>query len=44
MLVVTFGIGYGLIYAHSRSIGTSIAAHSGLNAVHFVLFSYPALA
>ena len=38
------GVGYGWIYASTRSIGAAIAAHTGLNAVHFFFFSYPALA
>jgi uncharacterized protein len=38
------GVGYGWIYARTHSIGAAIAAHTGLNAVHFFLFSYPALA
>ena len=38
------GVGYGWIYASTRSIGAAIAAHAGLNAVHLFFFSYPALA
>jgi hypothetical protein len=38
------GVGYGWIYASTRSIAAAIVAHAGLNAVHFFLFSYPALA
>jgi membrane protease YdiL (CAAX protease family) len=37
------GVGYGWIYASTRSIAAAIAAHAGLNAVHFFCFSYPAL-
>jgi hypothetical protein len=37
------GVGYGWIYASTRSIGAAIAAHAGLNAVHLFFFSYPAL-
>ena len=43
-LATVSGIGYGAIYAHARSIGSAIAAHTALNAIHFLLFSYPALA
>jgi membrane protease YdiL (CAAX protease family) len=38
------GIGYGWIYASTRSIGAAVAVHAGLNAIHFLFFSYPALA
>jgi uncharacterized protein len=38
------GIGYGWIFATTRSISAAIAAHAGLNVVHFLLFTYPALA
>lgn len=38
------GAGYGWIFARTRSIGAAIAAHAGLNAIHLLLFSYPALA
>ena len=31
------GVGYGWIYASTRSIGLAIVAHAGLNAVHLVL-------
>jgi membrane protease YdiL (CAAX protease family) len=37
------GIGYGWIYASTRSLSLSIVAHAGLNTLHFLLFSYPAL-
>jgi membrane protease YdiL (CAAX protease family) len=37
------GIGYGWIYVSTRSIGAAIAVHTGVNAIHFVFFSYPAL-
>lgn len=43
LLAAVAGIGYGWIYASTRSIGASIAAHAGLNTIHFLLFSYPAL-
>jgi membrane protease YdiL (CAAX protease family) len=44
VLAAVAGIGYGWIYAETRSIGAAIAAHAGLNAIHFVFFSYPSLA
>jgi membrane protease YdiL (CAAX protease family) len=42
-LATAAGIGYGWICLATRSIGAAIAAHAGLNAVHFFLFTYPAL-
>ena len=44
VLATSSGIGYGWIFASTRSIGAAIAAHTTLNAIHFALFSYPALA
>lgn len=45
VLVATLaGIGYGWIYAGTRSIGSAILAHAGLNTLHLLLFTYPALA
>ena len=38
------GLGYGWIYASTRSIGAAVAVHAGLNTIHFLFFSYPALA
>ena len=38
------GLGYGWIFASTRSIGAAVAAHTGVNAIHFLFFSYPALA
>lgn len=43
VLATVAGIGYGWIYASTRSIAAAIAAHAGLNAVHFLFFSYPSL-
>lgn len=43
LLAAVAGIGYGWIYASTRSIAGAIAAHAGLNTIHFLLFSYPAL-
>lgn len=38
------GAGYGWIYERTQRIEASVLAHFGLNAVHFLLFTYPALA
>jgi uncharacterized protein len=43
LLASVAGIGYGWIYASTRSIAWAIAAHAGLNTVHLLLFSYPGL-
>jgi membrane protease YdiL (CAAX protease family) len=43
-LSIVAGIGYGWIYASTRSILAAIVAHGGLNLVHFLFFTYPALA
>ena len=37
------GLGYGWVYASTRSLAAAIVAHAGLNAVHFVFFTYPAI-
>ncbi len=38
------GIGYGWIYWRTQRIEASILTHFSLNLVHFLLFTYPALA
>lgn len=38
------GIGYGLAYQVTQRIEAAMAVHFGLNAVHFLLFTYPRLA
>lgn len=43
VLAAVAGIGYGWIYASTRSIGAAIIAHAALNTIHFLLFTYPAL-
>jgi len=43
VLATVAGIGYGWIYASSGSMAAAIAAHAGLNTLHFLLFTYPAL-
>lgn len=42
-LATLAGIGYGWIYAVSGSLVAAILAHAGLNLLHLLLFSYPAL-
>jgi uncharacterized protein len=37
------GLGYGLAYAWTRRIETAIVVHFGVNALHFVGFTYPYL-
>jgi membrane protease YdiL (CAAX protease family) len=44
MLATVAGAGYGWIFARTRSISAAIAAHLALDVVHFVFFTYPALA
>ncbi len=43
-LATVAGLGYGLVYALARSIGAAIAAHTVLNLLHLLFFTYPALA
>jgi membrane protease YdiL (CAAX protease family) len=42
-LATVAGIGYGMVYALTRSIAAAIVAHTALNLLHLLLFSYPAL-
>lgn len=44
MLAIIAGMGYGLIYLRTNRIEASIIAHFLLNSIHFVFFTYPALA
>jgi membrane protease YdiL (CAAX protease family) len=44
LLASAAGIGYGWVFASTRSIGAAIATHVGVNAIHFFLFTYPLLA
>jgi membrane protease YdiL (CAAX protease family) len=44
VLAVAAGIGYGWVYASSRSIAAAVLAHTAVNTVHFVFFTYPSLA
>jgi membrane protease YdiL (CAAX protease family) len=43
-LAAVAGAGYGWIYAATRSIAGAILAHAGLNTIHLLFFTYPALA
>ncbi len=43
-LATVAGIGYGLVYAVTGSIVAAILAHTALNTLHLLFFSYPALA
>jgi membrane protease YdiL (CAAX protease family) len=43
-LAAVAGAGYGTVFYRSRSIELSVFAHFALNSVHFLLFTYPALA
>lgn len=43
-LATVAGIGYGWVYARTGRIEASILTHFALNTVHFVGFTYPALA
>lgn len=38
------GAGYGIAYHRTQRVEGSMAVHFGLNAAHFLLFTYPALA
>jgi uncharacterized protein len=38
------GLGYGWAFLRTQRIEAAMAVHFGLNAVHFLLFAYPALA
>lgn len=43
LLAALAGLGYALAFARSGTIEAPIAAHFGLNAIHFLAFTYPAL-
>lgn len=38
------GVGYGIAYQRTQRIEGSMAVHFGVNALHFLFFTYPALA
>lgn len=43
LLATVAGIGYGWVYASTRSLGAAIVTHAGLNTIHLLFFTYPAL-
>ena len=43
VLSVVAGIGYGWVYAASRSLLAATLAHTALNTIHLLFFSYPSL-
>ncbi len=43
-LATLAGLGYGWIYAVSGSLAAAVLAHTGLNLLHLLFFTYPALA
>ena len=43
MLAALAGTGYGLVYERTSRLEMSILTHITVNAVHFLLFTYPAL-
>jgi membrane protease YdiL (CAAX protease family) len=44
LLATLAGAGYGLAYQRSGRIETAVLTHFAVNATHFLLFTYPALA
>lgn len=42
-LATVAGLGYGWIYAVTGSLAAAVLAHAGLNTLHFLWFTYPAL-
>jgi membrane protease YdiL (CAAX protease family) len=44
LLATVAGLFYGAAYLRARRIEGAILTHFALNAVHFLAFSYPALA
>jgi membrane protease YdiL (CAAX protease family) len=43
-LAAIAGVGYGWVFAVTGSFAAALAAHTGLNLLHLLFFSYPALA
>lgn len=43
VLATIAGLGYAVVYAGTGSVLAAIAAHTGLNLLHLLLFGYPAL-
>ena len=44
LLSTVAGLGYGWIYHRTKQIEASILTHFLLNCIHFIFFTYPALA
>jgi len=44
LLTMVAGLGYGWIYQRTKRIEASILTHFSLNGIHFLFFTYPALA
>lgn len=44
LLATIAGLGYGFIYFRTKRIEASIITHFSLNLIHFLFFTYPALA
>lgn len=44
LLATMAGLGYGWVYQKTRRIEASILTHFSLNLIHFLFFTYPALA
>ena len=44
VLAAAAGLGYAIVYHRTKSIEMSMLAHLALNTVHFLLFTYPAVA
>lgn len=42
VLAIIAGLGYGLAYRYGGFLA-AVLSHFGLNAAHFLLFTYPAL-
>ncbi|MCX9157730.1 CPBP family intramembrane metalloprotease [Niveibacterium sp. 24ML] len=43
LIATLAGIGYGIAYARTRRIEAAVLVHFAVNALHFLLFSYPRL-
>jgi len=43
-LATIAGLGYGWIYHNTKTIESAILTHFSLNAIHFIFFTYPAIA
>ena len=44
ILAAIAGVGYGFVFNRSGRIESAILTHFGLNFIHFLFFTYPALA